>query len=1034
MTPRPRPNTVTRAALARPTASLCLSAAVLLAPPALHAQTPATPAAPQTLSTPGAPEADAPNPDAQPAQQAFDLPRLLTDTLVQTTSLDDPVWQLDALDGRTPLLIPIRITPGQTVTTLDQPAVSLGGARFVGWYVPTPDPANTAQPGNRNFHRGVDEAADFAQQPRFVAGDSRFAHLLGDPNADPTGGALDQPQPQAEPLAAGPRLARSITVAPDGTITWKLDRSFQGASLKTGESLYLLKLDPLRLRDQQPDAGERIARNQGESTAEFNLRRRAAQEAARSNQQAFRGVREAVQNLPETFTVPLNQLPGSVVWAVMQRQDRRPSLTFEGSAAGLPWAVDDATFAALRGQAGSTGGGTLTTDADPIATLDTLASRGDTLSLRAASLALAGANRFREMSAGDAVARLAQKLVLSKDGPAARTTIDALAEIDPPTDATRRLLDIAAQTDDPLAKLAALRASLRSSADNPAAVARILQQADAVLTDPNGPPAEEVLAALAGTNETSRSGAPQAALPALTVGVRFEAIPADRRPDAIRWVLAHADQPQGLPAAWLDIKLLGGGDLLLRETLDQLAAVEVIYPESQAAPIAEPDRPTLSQTFRGFVFGGDHSATDATNDATPAAGQPDTPALRIAPLPLTSAQHGLFTALNHDDSALRQQAWAVLPAFTLSTTGGATDADAILIRLVETGTAATPTPTTLVPYLRGVLADSTHTAAATTALMSVTKSADADASAQAVAALLNPGTDAQGQPRRPAISQAWNQLEPDARAAFAAAVYRQQLGSDTPVAALAAHDQAGSWFARQLDEGIVPAPGDWLEPLGGETQALDLAGSADDTLAHGALAALAAAVGADADAQRAVIERLGTAPRAADELQTQWPAVQRELIVAQLEDAAGEYRLVLLVTQGSPSPASNPGFAGDPESFPGNETFDDSPADPNTEATDTTTPITPANITLGIVELNVAGDRISLTGDPITLDVPDNFAALRIADPLQLRNFPTPDVARLPLEQVAGPIDLRRNANNLWTGTAAFGPAHTLEVRMEPVR
>ncbi|CAN0459616.1 unnamed protein product, partial [Ectocarpus fasciculatus] len=152
--------------------------------------------------------------------------------------------------------------------------------------------------------------------------------------------------------------------------------------------------------------------------------------------------------------------------------------------------------------------------------------------------------------------------------------VDALAAVDPPTDATQQALNVAAQTDDPLAKLAALRASLRSSADNPTAVARILQQTVAILTDPAGPPAQDVLAALAGTNETDRrGGAPSAALPALTVGLPFEAIPAERQPDAVRWVIAHAQDLQGLPAAWLDVKLLGGGDdTLLQETLTQLSA------------------------------------------------------------------------------------------------------------------------------------------------------------------------------------------------------------------------------------------------------------------------------------------------------------------------------------------------------------------------------------------------------------------------------------------------------------------------------
>ncbi len=366
-------------------------------------------------------------------------------------------------------------------------------------------------------------------------------------------------------------------------------------------------------------------------------------------------------------------------------------------------------------------------------------------------------------------------------------------------------------------------------------------------------------------------------------------------------------------------------------------------------------------------------------------------------------------------------------------TGNATDAASLMTRLADAGTAAPQTPATLVPFLAAALRDHSASAPAAEALMRVTLSPDHAAAEQAVAALLSPRQDATGQPQPRSLSQAWTTLTPDARVAFTAAAYRQQTGQDTPVAALAADDRASAWFIRELDAGHLPQPGDWLEPLGGESQALDLAGSDDDALAHAALAALAAAVGAGPTDQQRVIDRLGPTPRSADDLQVRWPPMQRELIVAQLQDAAGDHRLVLVITENTHLTNQGNASQDDRAAFE-QAALTTNPQDPTADATTDTpiVPITPANITLGIVEITIDDTHLAMTGDPITLDVPNNFAALRIADPIQLRNFPTPDVADLPLEQVPGPLDLRKNPAGVWTATAPFGPAHTLEVRLEP--
>ncbi len=72
-----------------------------------------------------------------------------------------------------------------------------------------------------------------------------------------------------------PRLTRAVTVLPEGRIRWELDRSINGATVKAGDSLFSLYLDPQRLRELEPSQPERLTRTADESSRDFTFRERA---------------------------------------------------------------------------------------------------------------------------------------------------------------------------------------------------------------------------------------------------------------------------------------------------------------------------------------------------------------------------------------------------------------------------------------------------------------------------------------------------------------------------------------------------------------------------------------------------------------------------------------------------------------------------------------------------------------------------------------------------------------------------------------
>ena len=58
---------------------------------------------------------------------------------------------------------------------------------------------------------------------------------------------------------------------------------------------------------------------------------------------------------------------------------------------------------------------------------------------------------------------------------------------------------------------------------------------------------------------------------------------------------------------------------------------------------------------------------------------------------------------------------------------------------------------------------------------------------------------------------------------------------------------------------------------------------------------------------------------------------------------------------------------------------------------------------------------------------------MRFDDPIQLKNFPNEQLAKLPLESARTPIDLRRSPSRAWVGYAQLADDRIIEVELTPL-
>ncbi|MEM7624357.1 MAG: hypothetical protein AAF333_01880 [Planctomycetota bacterium] len=969
--------------------------------------------------------------DASPSPSVeLRLDLMLREDRVLGETLSGMAWDVAASPGRRLMQLPLRVVSGTESGQMAEPAISFGGSRFVGWWLPIEAEATSthgrsrgaAVPSGPTDNELLDLAGLLGKLEAADADRRRGGRF--DESVEPTAA----PQPVGEPLPEdAPRLAREITVTPDGTVAWEVARLIPGATVKSGETPYLLYLDGQRLRDLKPEK-EAVARNADESSREFSQRRREIDIAYRDELTAFRELQQASRAVPKELEA---QLP-DVVWAVFEVNAIQNAWSLRGGPAGT-WSMGFDEFEALRDLASGQGistwpeqqGGRAFSAEDRrlIATLDKLAKNRHPWTQRTLARALADSGYAARIGAGDAVSDVFEQLLASPDPIARNRTVYALATTSPATLATASLLEGAAQrTGDPAVQLAALRAQLAVQLASAAPdgggrgvtpdLSGVVATANANLANPAGADAGLVVKQLLATVPAET---PEA-VTALVSGVRFDGLPSGRFDAAVAAVLSSAESQPAVVGGWVDRQLLGSSNAeVVKRTLELMSSADAPAPAVSA----------FATALRGAVFGRSEAADAPAGDGLPRV-------MMTAGLPLDSTNHALFKLLNAGDPATRRSGWAVLRHFELTDRaptrgrGGrvAPTADSELdplTMIVDAGLGQTDTPSSLVPFLLR----QPDEARANGPLLRVVLTGDTPSSRRAARALLGSERDL-----GPAIAE----LDADQRAALGNAVHDRLGDGPEPVTGLLRQENnrrgsVGDWFGEQWAAGELPQAAAWAEQAGGESALTPLVGGDDEALAHGAIAALAAAVGADRALQQKMIDRFRDQRQtlSTKEFEEAWSDARQDIYTTRLAEAAGEYRLLMTVSgetagDGGPGRARDEVLGFDPEAAAAQAA-----ADENGETKVVRT-------LLGVITLDADGRSVSIRGGKPTLSVPDDRLALRVAEPGELLAFADQIEALqdLPLDGIEEPLDLLPEEGNVWRGQVPMPDGRRFGLVMEP--
>lgn len=927
------------------------------------------------------------------AAQSLCLEGLLGDVgAMRPATLAGSVWTFEPQPGRTLVVLPIAVDPEVSGVTLEEPAFSPQGSRFVAWMLPGDDAGARRDAGAR-----TPSDAELLDTERFLAPPQE---------GDPAQYAEEQAPGYVLPEGA-PRAARSLELVAGGRVAWEAERALSGtiqasSTQPTMVDAYRLKLDPAQVRAMRPERPARPPRTPGEDRRTYDLRVRQINAEFRTASEAFRRMSDAVRGLPVRFEA---QRPG-VVLAVFE-VNAFGNLILRGHPAGR-WAVSPGDLEVVGRLAASSGGRSGGGDGDfsaeaaaDLATLLRVASDAHPWAQRAAARALAGSGYLTQAAAdpGDPAVRVALALLDSADTAARRRAVFALTQVEPVTAASAALLALAAQKAGNVAvDAAAVRALLvvevagdqghRGTVDLPAVV-RVLAVANELLAATDGPDGgavvRELLAATGGAASGGRGGVPDEVAPMLVGGLGFTGLAGERFDSAAVAVIEAAPRHPVVAGGWLNRHLLGSADpTQVHRTLDLLDGL------SEPAPAGDPRSPRLE--------GG---------------------------LPLDTANHALLRVLNSGDAELRGKAWRALPWFVLSDgQRGAADGDsgAVLEALLNAGLARAATPESLAVFLDRQPDDPAVGDAVTRALVRVTAEGDSGSARRAAGALLGSGRD---------VARALDALDADGRARFVARLYDRLEGSLSPVTGLIRAEGSAltRFLGEALGEGVLPPAAAWAEAAGREQTLFGYATGDDEGLARAAIAALAAQAGANTPQQLAAVGAFQGRRRALSpaDFGAAWAAVRQVLFTARLAEAAGDYRMVVILRGRKPAAAdgggltSDPVLGTDPGALAGGTGNQDADAEEHQE-----------RWVLGVVELVADGGAVRLGAGTPAITVPDDRLAIRLPSPGDLKNLEVDELQDLPLERIDGPLDLLPDGQGGWGGDVDLVDGRRFELRLEP--
>ncbi len=837
-------------------------------------------------------------------------------------SVKDPVWKIKPLAGRHLIKIPLVVKPSDEPLVLKPSTIRLRGSRFVAWQIVENEPVDT--------------------------------------------GAAGEQDPEAEVLAPvaedAPRLARKITVRPDGVVSWSMTRSILGGTVVNsgrggaGINLFALRLDPTQLKSRQPKKPNTANRL---DIAKF-----------RQQMVGFRELRKRVRLVERDF---VQKMPKQL-WAIFDSPGLKGAMTITGIQPGT-WTLSTKDLwllkrwsKPLKSRNLSLRSSSVSNARDRLLALvskDVLGLDPHPYTVQAVAFTLCQ-GVFKDSKSVATLVDLRNQLMgvmgvllQADDVKVRKMVVEALASMSPPTPASRSLLKKAALDADPTIQLLALQSALSSSGNLSAAVDESVRF---LASQWRRVEPRQVLEALLDKAHADPDNAGpligRARLP-------FDRMRGSRLDNAIVFVIS---QSVGDPVAaeWLDRRLLGAPQQKLA-----MRTLEILDRASLGDPVVEPAVEKMLDLWLG----------------PPAKQQSARKITRIVldgPIPITSSGHSLFRVLQSGHARMRSLAWRQLRLFEIPLAPQSKDTHADqridpYTVFSDVVMAQDQTPSEAADFL----ARQQDVDRATLGLVRLVMDATTPRTA-AVASRYLVRSD------RP-IDWALGQLAPDQRQRFALGLY-QAYHMEPPLAVAllgrdaSREDRIRDWFGRYVAENAtLPDRVQWGRLDVRENEMLDVVAETEDLeLAKAAVDVLVAAAGGGVIQTESITTAMLGKQRHL--LTEDWTEHRRKLYLDSIAKVAGSYQLVLYVYE-KPKGVLRQSLDANPQQ----------------------------TLQLGTVDLRVAGEKISFDASTVELSMPDDQLAIRIVNLSQLQNLANPQVNKLPLDGLRF-LDLLPQDNKIWRG------------------
>lgn len=888
-------------------------------------------------------------------------------------SIDDAIWQITAVTGRQLVQVPITVAPTSEPLVLNASTIKVVGGRFIAWRLESP-PSPPSSPSSLASSHSSTWPSPFGSPDTAALAAAAGCGAIG---------------------SDGPQMTRKLTRLPDGTSSsestggwaWELDRAIPGAALKEQvEQMYLYKIKPDLLEKKLPPRPKMEAAAANE-TREAKLARiqKYQQEAQQYQQQekALGQLKLAAIRLPERFVAPSS----ARVWAVLEVRAGFTELTLEGPPP-LPWKVNVPLWQAIR-----------TVKPNENAMLLSQAVRELTrepahrLNHRLAAQTLADSRLVAQAQRADMIYQSAMAILNGPDTLAKQILLGGLSREGQWSAVALELATVACQSDDP-ATLTAILKGLAAAGDGSTsavhedAVAVMGRAAQRLVTWPQPSVAVKAIDELVDLSQ--KYPAWQSSLARQVSFSPWDSLP---KPAGlvVHEVVQAARRNSPLALGWLDGQILNPKTPLLA----RIALTELAQPP-----------------------------------------QKDSPTARIR---LHAVDHHLLFWLDHASPEMAWLAWNALAGFTLDeapasfpsapaefrSDAGQSTLTLVLPKIMALAWKQKTAPPSLLVFLSHLPSSPWTTAA----MLQVAAYASPDelATSAAKLALERSASDR-------LLEAAMGLLSPPDRQKLAARFYAWRKQSVPAATFLLLDRQARSpvagWFARELAAGRLPAASAWAAPAGGESALLGLVWSADANLAFGAVSALVASShGTDEQARQWLTAIRQSGNQSPEYAKAQWLRLRQSLLMQKLSGADGYYRLIVRIWSSDSPESLAIGTEARGRGQGGIGGMGGMGAHPSAQKA--SVPMMQAS--LGVVRLLADGQSVRLANQAINVSVPAEQLAIRIDRLVDLKNLNNAEVAKLPLDRLAGPLDLLPLDRGLWSGRVLLPDGQTMQLVLEPV-